>query len=124
MKQQETRPSEWQEKITGDWHGIPSVFDPDGTHLGYNKVSRASIFEGGRTTYIMDTDLRVTGPLQARFEARDFRFGVVDSDRNRIYTGPDFFGAGHPYGMLVDAHYYSPCWLSDLRTMVHILPDG
>jgi len=26
--------------------------------------------------------------------------------------------------MLVDAHYYSPGWTSDLRTLVHILPDG
>jgi hypothetical protein len=24
----------------------------------------------------------------------------------------------------VDAHYYSPGWTADLRTMVHILPDG
>ena len=31
---------------------------------------------------------------------------------------------GYPYGMLVDAHYYSPGWTSDLRTLVHILPDG
>ena len=24
----------------------------------------------------------------------------------------------------MDAHYYSPGWTGDLRTMVHILPDG
>ena len=32
--------------------------------------------------------------------------------------------AGQPYGALVDAHYYSPAWQADLRTMVHILDDG
>ena len=34
-------PSKWQEKITGDWHGIPSVFEPDGTHVGLGVASQA-----------------------------------------------------------------------------------
>ena len=38
--------------------------------------------------------------------------------------GPDFLGAGYPFGSRVDAHYFSPAWNTDLRTMVHILPDG
>jgi len=121
------QPSNWQKTIEGEWYGLPSVFDAEGNHIGYNKVSRASVFdpETGKTTYIMDTRLQgATGPLVARFEVSDtFAFGVIDSDRDRIYLGPDFIGAGHPYGMLVDAHYYSPLWTADLRTMVHILPD-
>jgi hypothetical protein len=118
------RPSEWQQRIEGEWYGIPSIFDAQGNHVGYDKVSRSSVFENGKTTYTMNTGLDVTGPLRARFEAKDFSFGVIDSDRDRIYLGPDFVGAGQPWGALVDAHYYSPGWMADLRTMVHVLPDG
>ncbi|WP_322820197.1 hypothetical protein [Chloroflexus sp.] len=119
--------SNWQKTIEGEWFGLPSVFDAEGNHIGYNRVSRSSVFdqETGKTTYVMNTGLLdATGPLAARFEVVDiFAFGVIDSDRDRIYLGPDFVGAGHPYGTLVDAHYYSPLWTADLRTMVHILPD-
>jgi len=50
-------------------------------------------------------------------------FGVVDSDQNRIYTGPDFVGSGRPYGLLVDSRYYSPGWNVDLRTVNHVVPE-
>lgn len=121
-------PSNWQKSITGEWHGYPSIFDPEGNHIGYNKVYRASVFDEttGQTTYTMNTKIvEAAGPLVPRFEVSDtFAFEVIDSDRDRIYLGPDFIGAGHPYGTLVDAHYYSPGWTGDLRTMVHILPDN
>lgn len=119
-------PSTWQKRIEGEWHGLPSIFDAEGNHVGYNKVYRASVFKDGQTTYTMNTHLaEAQGPLTARLEVSDtFAFGVIDSDADRIYLGPDFIGAGHPYGTLVDAHYYSPGWTADLRTMVHILPDG
>ena len=43
---------------------------------------------------------------------------------SRIH-GPDFMGGGHPFGALVDAHYYSNrAGRGDLRTMVHVLEDG
>lgn len=116
--------SKWQEKITGEWYGCPSVFNAEGEHLGWNKVTRSSVFAEGRTTYFMNTELNVQGPLRARFEAKGFAFGVQDSGQDRVYMGPDFYGAGQPYGHLVDAHYYSPGWSADLKTMVHILPDG
>lgn len=116
--------STWQQRIEGDWHGQPSVFDADGNHAGYIKVMRASVVNEGRTTYLMDTALDVAGPLRARFEASEFAFGVLDGERDRVYMGPDFMGAGHPWGSVVDAHYYSPAWQADLRTLVHILPDG
>jgi hypothetical protein len=122
--QSTNQPSQWQQSIEGEWHGIPSIFDAQGNHVGYNKVYRSSVFADGRTTYYMDTHLDAVGPLRSRYEATEFAFGVQDSDQDRIYLGPDFIGAGHPYGRLVDAHYYSPAWRSDLRTMVHILPDG
>lgn len=120
------QPSNWQQKIEGEWHGLPSIFDAAGDHCGYNKVYRSSVFEDGQTTYRMNTKIQEgLGPLLPRLEVSDiFRFGVIDSDQDRIYLGPDFVGAGHPYGTLVDAHYYAPGWTGDLRTMVHILPDG
>lgn len=116
--------SQWQEKITGEWHGCPSVFDAEGRHLGFNHVARSSVFAGGRTTYFMQTDLEVTGPLQSRFAASKFAFGVQDNGTDRVYMGPDFFGSGNPAGSVVDANYYSPAWSSNLRTLVHVLADG
>lgn len=116
--------SSWQEKITGEWYGCPSVFDTEGTHIGFNKVNRSSVFKDGITTYYMNTDLDVRGALRSRFEAKGFAFGVQDSGIDRVYMGPDFFGSGNPFGAMVDAHYYSPGWSADLKTMVHILPDG
>ncbi|HUN24186.1 MAG TPA: hypothetical protein PK299_13735 [Anaerolineales bacterium] len=119
-----TDPSSWQKRITGTWWGRPAIYDASGNWVGYHTVHRSSVFENGRTTYYMDTETFASGPLYARYEAPTFAFGVQDGDKDRIYLGPDFIGAGHPFGMLVDAHYYSPGWTSDLRTMVHILPDG
>ncbi len=117
-------PSEWQQRITGEWYGLPSVFDADGSHTGFNKVNRSSVFEDGRTTYYMHCNFMNSGPLRNRFEVSNFEFGVDDDHKNRVYLGPDFYGAGHPYGSLVDSHYYSPAWRADLNTMNQILPDG
>ena len=116
--------SRWQSQIEGEWYGNPSVWDPEGNHTGWIKVARSSVFDNGRTTYFMDTRFDNDGPLRNRFEFAEFAFALSDGDRDRIYLGPDFIGAGHPYGALVDAHYYSPAWQADLRTMVHILEDG
>ena len=120
---QRAEPSEWQQRITGTWYGLPSVFDADGGHTGFNQVHRSSVFADGVTTYYMQCDFRNTGPLRNRFEAGEFAFGVNDTGRNRIYLGPDFYGAGHPYGALVDSHYYSPAWRAALNTVNQILPD-
>ena len=118
------QPSEWQQRIEGEWFGLPSVFDAEGNHTGFNKVNRSSVFEDGKTTYFMQTNFMNTGPLRNRFEVREFAFGVDDGEKNRVYRGPDFYGAGHPYGSLVDSHYYSPAWRADLNTVNQILPDG
>lgn len=117
-------PSDWQKSIEGEWYGNPSVFDAEGNHTGWIKVNRSSVFEDGTTTYFMHTKFDNTGPLRNRFEFTEFAFELIDSDADRIYLGPDFIGAGHPYGTLVDAHYYSPAWRADLRTMVHVLEDN
>lgn len=115
------KPSNWQKSIEGEWHGMPSIFEADGTHVGWNKVYRQSAFEDGKTLYTMNTKLDATGELRSRMEFADFAFGVIDSDNDRIYLGPDFIGSGQPYGALVDAIYYSPAWTGELRTMVHIV---
>jgi hypothetical protein len=71
----------------------------------------------------MDTNFENTGPLRNRFEIGAMEFGVIDSDKDRIYTGPDFIGSGRPFGLCVDATYYSPAWNTNLRTVNHILPE-
>ncbi len=119
----EPMPSRWQQAIEGEWFGNPSVFDAEGNHTGFIKVNRSSVFDDGTTTYYMHTLFDNDGPLRNRFEFTEFAFELLDSDQDRVYLGPDFIGAGHPYGNLVDAHYYSPAWRADLRTMVHVLPD-
>ena len=116
--------SGWQQRIEGEWYGNPAVWDAEGNHTGFIKVNRSSVFDQGGTTYYMHTLFDGIGPLRPRLEFVEFAFGVKDSDQDRIYMGPDFYGAGQPYGALVDAHYYSPAWQADLRTMVHILDDG
>ena len=73
----------------------------------------------------MNTSLEGAGPLRNRFElGAHFDFGIVDSDENRVYCGPDFYGTGQPYGLFVEANYYSPGWQADLRTWNQVLPDG
>ena len=119
------KPSNFQQAITGTWHGLPSVFEPDGTHVGFNKVHRESKFEDGVTTYYMWTNFQNVGPLRYRFDLgqEPFAFGVIDSDQDRVYCGPDFMGSGRPYGTLVDSNYYSPGWNTDLRTLNLVLPE-
>jgi hypothetical protein len=119
----EAAPSEWQQRIEGTWHGRPSIFDSAGNHVGYEKVARASEFKDGRTLYWMDTKFTGGGALRPRLELGGmFAFGVIDSDQDRVYTGPDFYGAGQPYGSFVDSNYYSPAWQADLVTWNHVLP--
>jgi len=116
-------PSNWQQLINGEWHGLPSLYEPDGTHVGVNKVSRASEHIDGKTLYWMNTEFDAVGPLRNRFEVGRFDFGVIDSDNDRIYTGPDFVGSGSPYGTLVDSEYFSPAWNTHLRTVNHVVPE-
>ena len=120
----QTEPSEWQKKIEGEWVSNPSLFDAEGVWQAYENVSRASEFRDGQTRYWMRTQLEGAGRLRNRFElGANFDFGVIDSDENRVYTGPDFYGTGQPYGLFVDSHYYSPGWQVDLRTWNYVLPD-
>lgn len=116
-------PSEWQKRIEGTWHGRPSIYDSAGNHVGFEKVERASEFSDGRTLYWMNTKFDGGGALRPRLELGGmFAFGVIDSDQDRVYTGPDFYGAGQPYGAFVDSNYYSPAWQADLVTWNHVLP--
>ncbi|GIF98734.1 hypothetical protein [Catellatospora citrea] len=118
-------PSEWQRRITGEWHGRPSLFDATGTWCGYEDIRRSSVFDNGVTTYYMDGGLTGGGPLAGQFRlGAPFAFGVRDADDDRVYTGPDFYGTGQPYGSFVDSHYYGPGWQVDLNTWNQILPDG
>ncbi|MFJ3666904.1 hypothetical protein ACIPSE_10660 [Streptomyces sp. NPDC090106] len=118
-------PSVWQQRITGEWHGRPSLFDATGTWCGYEDIRRSSEHTDGTTVYRMDGGLEAGGALAGRFRlAAPFAFGVTDSDSSRIYQGPDFHGSGQPYGTFVDARYYGPGWQVGLNTWNHVLPDG
>lgn len=117
--------SSFQQAITGEWYGRPSVYGPDGTHHGWIEVSRASVAQpDGGTRYWMDTAFEVRSALAARFAGDAWDFALLDDERARVYLGPDIYGAGHPYGAYVDAHYYAPGWQADLRTLNHVLDDG
>jgi hypothetical protein len=117
--------SEWQKRIAGEWHGRPGLFDALGNHVGFERVDRASVVEDGVSRYWMNTQLEGSGPLRNRFElGAHFDFGIVDSDENRVYCGPDFYGTGQPHGLFVEANYYSPGWQADLRTWNQVLADG
>jgi len=121
----DTGPSAWQRRIAGEWHGRPSLFDALGTWCGYEDIRRSSVFHDGTTTYLMDGGLEGGGPLAGRFRlGAPFAFGVVDSDADRLYTGPDFHGSGQPYGSFVDARYYGPGWQVGLNTWNQVLADG
>lgn len=123
-----TQPSAFQKRIAGEWHGLPSTFDAEGNHLGYDKVHRESRFDPatGDTLYTMHTHFH--GMSAADFHRLNtpdgFAFAVRDSDRDRVYLGPDFYGSGQPYGGLVDSQYYSPFWACELNTLNWVLDDG
>lgn len=125
MTEPSTEPSTWQRRIAGEWHGRPSLFDSSGNWCGFEDIRRSSTFDNGATVYRMDGGLTGGGPLAGQFKlAAPFEFGVTDSDADRIYTGPDFYGSGQPYGSFVDAHYYGPGWQVELNTWNQVLADG
>ena len=58
--------SEWQQRIAGEWHGRPGLFDATGNHVGFERVDRASVVEDGVARYWMNTSLEASGPLRNR----------------------------------------------------------
>ncbi|WP_040796362.1 hypothetical protein [Nocardia higoensis] len=118
-------PSAWQQRIAGEWVGRPSLFDAHGVWHGFEDIRRSSVFDNGVTTYYMDGGIQGSGALANRFAlAAPFAFGVIDSDADRLYTGPDFFGSGQPYGGFVDARYYGPGWQVGLNTWNQTIGDS
>ncbi|AYF76993.1 hypothetical protein D7D52_27895 [Nocardia yunnanensis] len=119
-----TTPSEWQQRIAGEWIGRPSLFDAEGVWLGFEDIRRSSVFDNGATTYYMDGGLTGGGKLAGRFAlGAPFEFGVQDNGGDRVYTGPDFYGSGQPYGGFVDANYYGPGWQVSLNTWNQTIGD-
>ena len=62
-----SEPSEWQQRIAGEWHGRPSLFDATGTWCGFEEIRRSSVFADGVTTYYMDGGLAGGGALAGQF---------------------------------------------------------
>jgi hypothetical protein len=120
----DAEPSAFQQRIAGEWIGRPSLFDDKGTWRGYEDIRRSSVFADGATNYHMNGGLTGGGDLAGRFAlGAPFAFGVRDSDSDRLYTGPDFFGSGQPYGGFVDANYYGPGWQVSLNTWNQTIGD-
>ena len=101
-----------------------SLFDADGTWCGYEEHPPLLGLRRRRHDLLHGRWPEGGGPLAGQFRlGAPFAFGVIDSDANRVYTGPDFFGTGQPYGTFVDSHYYGPGWQVDLNTWNQVLGD-
>ena len=84
------QPSEWQQRIAGEWHGRPALFDAEGNHVGFERVDRASVVEDGVAALLDGHLARGARPAAQPVRARraSSTSAIVDSDENRVYSGP------------------------------------
>lgn len=126
----------WHRKVEGRWFGAPSHYDARGVHSGYSQPRRTVVrdpaeaqAEGlGQPTadsVLIDVpaDQFLHGALQQRIEVGVQSAWVTQTERSRIYEGPDFFGAGYPYGSLTLGWVHFCPWKCDAKVIVQILPD-
>ena len=115
----------WHTQVAGIWHGCPSVFDSRGQYLGYIQADR-KIFKDDNENYLIEveTETHIPGPMGIRLHHPCHRLEVSHKEQKRVYTGPDFYGAGYPYGDLILGNDYCVPWTSDNRVTVQLLPDG
>ena len=118
--------AKWHHQVEGIWHGMPAVYDAAGGFHGCIQADRAIYLDdAGRPLIRVKTDLsRVTGPLRQRLEHDEHLLRVAHLEDKRVYEGPDFYGAGYPYGSLILGNDYCVPWLADNRVGVQLLPDG
>lgn len=118
--------SEWQNKVEGVWHGLPGIFDPDGTHRGVIKVSRhVEIDQKNNPIFHVSNQLESSSDL-AKLLSRcpDLQLSVADDGNSRVYVGRDIYGAGHPFGTTLLGNDYIHPWNIDTGVIVQLLPDG
>ena len=115
----------WHRRVEGIWHGCPSVYDASGDYKGYIQADR-SIYIDQEDNYIIQvaTDVKVPGVLGNRLNTPLHVLKVKHFENKRVYEGPDFYGAGYPYGDLILGNDYCVPWASENRVTVQLLPDG
>ena len=136
MAEKDDIATRWHEKVEGRWFGAPSHYDARGVHRGYSQPRRTvmrspeeALREGlgqpSEDSVLIDVpaDQFLEGALKARIEVGVQSAWVKQTERSRIYEGPDFFGAGYPYGSLTLGWVYFCPWKCDAKVFVQILPD-
>jgi hypothetical protein len=113
----------WHKQVEGIWHGCPGIYDHAGEWQGYTQADR-SIFVDDEGTHLIRVDTKVNcfGKLRARLETPTHLLRVKHVENKRVYDGPDFFGAGYPYGTLILGNDYCVPWQTDNRVTVQLLP--
>ncbi len=113
----------WHKQVEGIWHGCPGIYDHAGMIQGYTQADR-SIFvdDEGHHLIRVETKVDCVGPLRARLETPVHLLKVRHLENKRVYEGPDFFGAGYPYGTLILGNDYCIPWQTDNRVTVQLLP--
>jgi hypothetical protein len=114
----------WQQTVEGTWHGWPAIFDASGTHRGFVQADRRIELEGGAPVIRVKTSVEVDSILRWRLEHDEHVLHVEHLQSCRVYVGPDFYGAGYPFGHCLIGTDYCVPWASDNRVMVQVLPDG
>jgi hypothetical protein len=125
MTQTNEHAERWHDTVSGTWHGWPSIFDAQGNHVGHVRADRRISRDGGAEPVIrVPTTVDVQGLLRSRLEHREHLLRVTHVDGSRVYLGPDFYGAGHPFGSCLVGNDYCVPWASDNQVMVQVLEDG
>lgn len=115
----------WHKQVEGIWHGCPGIYDHEGLWQGYVQADR-SIFVDDEGSHLIrvDTQVNCFGKLRARLETPSHLLRVAHVENKRVYNGPDFYGAGYPYGTLILGNDYCVPWATDNRVTVQLLPGG
>ena len=117
--------SDWQRRIAGTWHGLPAVFEPDGTHLGFVRVDRTVQQQAnGDPEIVVHNTLDFDGAVGHRIGAHELVLRAVDTSLGRVYDGRDFHGAGRPFGRLLVGRDFITEWNLDTVVAVQVMPDG
>ena len=118
--------SDWQQKVEGVWHGLPSVFSPTGEHNGHIRVYRHLDFDAQQQPVFRVIN-EVASPCEitrAIADCPEITLYVADAGNSRVYTGPHIYGAGHPFGTTLLGNDYIHAWQTDTAVIVQLLPDG
>ncbi len=125
MTQEPIQLSAWQKQIQGVWHGLPSMFNAAGEHIGYLRGYRTcKLAEDGRPYFHVREELKFGGPLRTRIQPPDVELFVDEAGLSRVYDCPYFVGSGNPYGTFLLGNDYIVPWRLNTHVTVQLLPGG